>query len=120
MKRSIVLYELCVNCIIGILDYERETPQDLFIDVDIQYDFQKAAQTENIDETIDYTALAKSIENVLIEKKFFLIETAAEKLVDMIHQTWPMIHACKICIKKPQAVPKARYASVTVKKEFLS
>ncbi len=118
MKRSIALSELCVNCIIGILNYERENPQNLLIDVDIQYNFQKAVQTENIQETIDYTVLAKSVENLLIEKKYLLIETAAENLVDMIHQMWPMIQSCQICIKKPQAVPKAKYASVTVKKEF--
>ena len=43
-----------------------------------------------------------------------LIETLAEQGCQLIFQTWPIVQRCYIKVKKPAAVPQARYAAVSV------
>lgn len=107
------IHDLKVRCIVGILTHERKSEQDLFVDVRLGFDFSEAARTEQIALTIDYTRLVAMLEEWMQREKFQLIETLAERACILITSEWPQIRLCRVTIKKPGALPKARYASVT-------
>jgi dihydroneopterin aldolase len=63
--------ELTFDCIIGILDEERVTPQRVIIDISFEYYFD-----EDGSNFIDYSKVAEYVQSTMIEEKFELIEDA--------------------------------------------
>ena len=54
------------------------------------------------------------------KEQFQLIETLAERACDLICKEWPQVKRCQVTIKKPSALPKARYAAVTAERKVAS
>jgi 7,8-dihydroneopterin aldolase/epimerase/oxygenase len=80
----IYLHDLKVDTIIGIFDWERRITQTVIIDLDIQADIRKAAQTDAIEDTLDYKAVAKRIIEYVGKSDFQLVETLAERIADIV------------------------------------
>ncbi len=59
---KIFIKDLLVRGIIGVHDWEREKPQDILINVTAFADTHRAAETDNIADCVDYSALAKKIQ----------------------------------------------------------
>ena len=113
MQGSIGVSDLKVNCIIGIYPHERTLEQNLFIDIQIKYDFQKARQSENVIDTIDYAKVADIVTDLGVSKKYQLIETYAEDAAQKILDQFS-IDEVFIRIKKPGAVKNAAYPYVEI------
>lgn len=113
------IQNLKIQCIIGIHPHERTKEQLLFVDVAFDYDFEKASISEDVNDVIDYTSVAKHIEQLLIEEQYQLIETAAEKIAALLFHKWESILQCSIHIKKPNAIPNADFASVKICRKAL-
>jgi 7,8-dihydroneopterin aldolase/epimerase/oxygenase len=107
------IQDLRIRCIVGVHTQERKVEQDLLVDIRLEFDFSEAAHTDQIDLTIDYTRLALMLELWMQREKIQLIETLAARACILITDEWPQISHCKVTIKKPSALPKAQYASVT-------
>jgi 7,8-dihydroneopterin aldolase/epimerase/oxygenase len=74
---------LRVSAVIGVRDWEREVTQTLIVGVDMvpaTTDVRKAAETDDLADALDYSAVAQTISSVLREGRFRLIETAAERV----------------------------------------
>ena len=61
---KIFISDLKVECIIGILDFERVTPQPLFVSIEIEKDLKSAGQTGDLAKTIDYSDLSMRVKNI--------------------------------------------------------
>lgn len=90
---TIHVEDLKFKCIIGILDFERVTPQDIIINLTIEYDYK--------DIFIDYAAVVKMLKNLMIEKKFFLIEEAIKEIESRLIELYPYIKNSTVKITKP-------------------
>ncbi len=99
--------ELRFNCIIGLLEVERHTPQEVIVDLELEYDYS--------DDFIDYAQLAKLIQIQLQEKKYELIETALEELFPLIQNEYPLTKQLYIKITKPDILPDCRVSVSNVK-----
>ncbi len=106
---------LRVDCRIGIYEYEQNKEQPLFIDVTITYDNKNAGISDDYSSVIDYAHVAADIENLLHSNFFSLIETAAERISNMILQKY---HAEKVVVKinKPEAVENARAVGIIIER----
>lgn len=113
----IAIQDLRVRCIVGVNPHERKVEQDLFVDLRIETDFAEAARTDHLDHTVDYTAMAALLTSWIRREKFMLIETLAERACALLCERWPQISRCRVTIKKPGALPAARYAAVTAEKK---
>ena len=76
--------DLRVSTVIGVYDWERETEQALTFSVDMAADVGRAAARDDIKDALDYSAAVDSIKCVVIEGKFQLIETAAERVAQRL------------------------------------
>ncbi|MHB8346366.1 MAG: dihydroneopterin aldolase [Acidiferrobacterales bacterium] len=80
----IYLHDLKVDCIIGIWEWERRTTQVMTIDIDIAADIRRAAQTDSIEDTLNYKAVAKRVIAFAGNSQFQLVETLTEKIAELI------------------------------------
>ena len=76
--------DLRVSTVIGVYDWEREIEQALTFAVDMAADVTKAASKDDIKDALDYSAIAHTVKCVVIEGKFQLIESAAERVAQRL------------------------------------
>jgi 7,8-dihydroneopterin aldolase/epimerase/oxygenase len=84
MTDIVSIRDLRVSAVIGVYDWERETEQDLTFAVEMPADVARAAARDGIAETLDYSAVAQTVKAVVVEGKFQLIETAAERVAQRL------------------------------------
>lgn len=104
---TIHIEDLKFKCIIGLLDFERHNPQELIINLKLDYDYE--------DEFINYADLATLIEQHLQEKKYELLETALNKLFNLISHKFPLTKTLEIKISKPDILPNCRVCVSNIK-----
>lgn len=72
------------DCIVGLFDFERNTPQPVELDVTMHFDTRVAAQQDRLHDTVDYSRLLGELRFVLSAGRFRLIESAAEAVAAWI------------------------------------
>jgi len=113
---TISIIDLEISCIIGILPNERVKEQTLLLNINLDVDIGDSAFADDINETIDYTKIAEIATQLAITKKYKLIESFCSDLNDLFLDTFKIIQNSNITVKKPNALPKAKYAAYTMKK----
>ena len=113
MKQVINITDLSVTCIIGILPHERQSEQELLVSAWITGDWSASFSSENIEDTLDYTQISDEITSTLIEAKYQLIETAANKCANNILSRAD-VSQVRILIKKPMAIKSSKYVSFDI------
>jgi dihydroneopterin aldolase len=118
MMTTISISDLQVSCIIGVLEHERTTKQVVTVDVEMTFDGHRAAKSESINFTHDYSAIASQIEFILSAGEFMLIESAAQLVLRHIllppTDDRPIISTAKVTIKKADALAGTALPSVCI------
>ena len=78
---TIYIENLKTEAIIGILDFEREKPQQIIAECKIDY-------TREGEKFIDYSIVVGMIEEILITGQYFLIEDALDDIILAIKNTF--------------------------------
>lgn len=80
----IFLTDLRIDTVIGIFDWERRIKQTLSFNFKMATDIRKAAQSDSIEDTLDYKAVAKRVIQFVEQSEYQLVETLAERVADLI------------------------------------
>jgi dihydroneopterin aldolase len=92
MMDIIFLRGLQIETIIGIYDWERKIKQTVVLDLEMVSDIRKAAASDAIEDTLDYKAVSKSVISFVEGSAFFLVETLAERIAEILltefHVPW--------------------------------
>ncbi|MDR1253549.1 MAG: dihydroneopterin aldolase [Oscillospiraceae bacterium] len=72
-------------------------------------------ESDKIEQTVNYSKVAKLALKVMQEDKYNLIETAAKKVALQILKEFLMVKKVKITLKKPDAPMKLKFDYVGVK-----
>jgi len=111
----IFVTDLRVDAIVGIWDWERAMTQSVSIDLEMAWDIHRAAETDDLDATLDYRAVSKRVAAFVEESRFRLIETMAENIAELIQKefgvTW-----LRVSISKPSAVRGSRAVGVRIER----
>jgi dihydroneopterin aldolase len=91
---QILIEALTFDVIIGVLDFERERPQRVVIDLVATYDYQ-----ENL--YIDYAGIVNLVKETMHTQRFELLEEALLFLKDILHKKFPKIRSLSLKIAKP-------------------
>lgn len=112
---KIYLTGLKVETIVGIWDWERQIPQTVVIDLEMAADIRRAAASDSIDDTLNYKLVAKQVTALVIEGKFQLVETMAERIAEAIIGEFS-VPWVKVRINKPGAIRGARDVGVEIER----
>jgi dihydroneopterin aldolase len=111
MEARICVDELEVSCLIGCLEAERRTEQTVRIDLWVEVDITKPAQTDALDQTWNYAAIANQIEFILKAGQLSLLESACRVLLRWLlgppaaGETRPAATAAEVSITKFGVLP---------------
>lgn len=70
--------------ICGALPEEQQRRQPLEVDLDVAADLTTAADSDDLDDTIDYGTVCAAVEKVLREERFMLLERLARRIADVV------------------------------------
>ena len=112
----IFIRELALRCIIGIYPEERREKQDVVINVAMHCDLRKAGLSDNLDDTVNYKAIKKSILALVEGSRFQLIETLAEKIA-AIALADEKVQRVVVTVDKPGALRFAKSSAVEITRD---
>ncbi|NNC54632.1 MAG: dihydroneopterin aldolase [Pseudomonadales bacterium] len=111
---TIFIQALKVETLIGICDWEREVPQQLLFDIHMDADTSAAAESDNIDDALDYAAVAEQTTHFVQASTRLLLEPLLHDLAQHLLKNFTAIDAITLTVRKPQAIAAADCAGVTL------
>ncbi len=109
----IFLHGLTVECIIGFIEWERRIKQTIVLDVEMPVDCARAAQSDNVAETLDYKKVAKRLIAFVSTSEFKLVETLAHRTALLILEEFG-VDWVRLSINKPGAIRGSKDVGVAV------
>ena len=103
----------------GVSDEERELPQLIEVDIELQADLAAAARSDALEDTIDYGPLVEIARSVVEDERCRLLEGIAGAIIGRILQDAPAATAVTVRVRK-LAVPidaDIDHAEVTLSRE---
>ena len=116
MKSDRVFIEdLRVETVIGIFDWEREIKQAVSLDLEMAFDIRRAAESDSIDDTLDYKAVAKRLIRFIENSEFQLVESLAERCAAIVLDEFP-VDWLRLRLSKPGAVRGSSAVGVIIER----
>ncbi|HHM05728.1 MAG TPA: dihydroneopterin aldolase [Gammaproteobacteria bacterium] len=111
----IYLHDLRIDTVIGVFDWERRIKQTVILDLEMATDIRKAAATDQLDDTLNYKAVAKRLIQFVEESEFQLVETLAERVADIVLSEFD-VPWLRLRLNKQGAVRGARDVGVIIER----
>ena len=108
------VFGLEISACHGVNDFEKVTPQRFIFDVEVKCDFYMAAKTDDITDTINYSHICKTIDEITRGNTFNLIEKLAYECAFAIMEKFDRAQGVKLTVYKPEAPLKRKFSSVAV------
>lgn len=116
---KIILENIRIYSNHGCLDEEALIGSDYLVDLEIDADLSKSAQTDELNDTVDYVHLNKIVkEEVSIRSK--LLEKVADRILQRVRNEIPMANYAKIKLSKmnPPIGGNVEKVSIILEKNF--
>lgn len=114
---KIIIKNLKLFCYHGVNPEEKVDGQNFVFDVIASVDLKMPCETDNVDDTVSYAKIIKTVKRVAQEQKDDLIERVAQRIVDALFREFDKIQELKVTVKKPEAPIKAEFDYVAVEIE---
>jgi dihydroneopterin aldolase len=97
----------------GVFDHERRDGQEFVVDMTVWVDLNHAAATDELDDTLNYGALAERAAKIVGGRPRNLIESVGAEIAEEVMRD-PRPHAVEVTIHKPNAPIPLDFADVAV------
>ncbi len=111
----VIIHDLRIETVIGIYDWERKIRQTISLDIEMATDIKKAAETDNIDDTLSYKDVAKRLIDFVEAADYELVESLAEKICSIIMQEFA-VPWVRLTLHKPGAVRGSKSVGVKIER----
>ena len=111
----IFLRGLAIECIIGFIEWERRVTQTVVIDLEMPVDCSRAAQTDDVADTLDYKKVAKRVIAFVGQSQFKLVETLAQRIAMLILEEFS-VPWVRLTVNKPGAIRGSRDVGVSIER----
>ena len=116
-KANIFIEDLQVDTCIGIDDWEQQVEQTLHFELAIDVDIDAAMRSDTVTDTLDYAAVAATLERAVKASSARLLEGLLGDLFNTLFEEFAMIEALSITVRKPQAIDAAACAGISLRRQ---
>lgn len=114
---KIIVKDLELFCYHGVNAEEKRDGQLFVFDIEAFLTLSVPCKTDNVDDTVSYAKIIKTVRRVAQSEKNDLLERVCQRVADSLFEEFDMISALKITLKKPNAPIKAKFGYVAVEIE---
>ena len=87
-------------------EFEHEAPQPLVIDLEMETDFSRAFQSDDLNDALDYDAISQKVRAYCEASRFALLEALAGGIIRLVLEQYS-VQKVGVLIRKPQALKGA-------------
>jgi dihydroneopterin aldolase len=98
----------------GVYPEENRLGQKYIVDLDLRLDLSRAAQTDDVDDTINYAEIHAVVKEIAEGPPVKLIETLTEKIASALLRTYTSIINATVSVTKPNPPFDITFDGVTV------
>ena len=113
---KVIIEGLRVDAVIGVFDWERQILQPVLVDLELSCDISRAAQTDHIDDAVNYKAVCDDVSQLIVETKAQLIERLAELIAQHILTQYQAVQQIKVTVRKPTAISNTTAVGISIER----
>ncbi len=111
---KIIIKGLTLKAYHGVNPEEKENGQNFVLDITALTDIGNAHLSDDLNETVSYAKIIKTVRAVFTEKSYDLIERAAHVVCEALLKNYHKIAEVTVLLKKPEAPISAEFDYVAV------
>ncbi len=111
---KILIRDLKLFAFHGVNPEEKQNGQNFVFDLDLYVNITKACYSDDLNDTVSYAKVIKTVKKAFTENRYDLLEKAAQVTADAILEEYPDVFQADITLKKPEAPIKADFGYVGV------
>lgn len=115
MPDQIEIRDLLLRTIVGINDDERRERQDVVVNLTLDCDLRRAAETDAIEDTVNYRTVTKRVIELVEGSQFLLVERLAGAIADECLRD-RRVTRVRVRVEKPGALRFARSVGVVIER----
>ena len=81
-EKKILINELILNLKLGYYDFEKEKPQKVKFNLEVNYEDKKPSNDKDLNSIVNYDKIVKLIKKLVKNKHYNFLETLAEDVFD--------------------------------------
>ncbi len=112
---QVIIRDIKARGIIGVNASERDTEQDILINIILFADLELASQTDQLAHSIDYSEIARRALATAETAKRFTVEGLAEDIAVMCLEN-PRVQKVRVRVEKPGAILYATSAGAEIER----
>lgn len=98
----------------GLFENERSNGQDFYVDLILNLDLSQAAQSDAIEDTVNYAEITELTHHEITTDPVNLIEKLAYRIAERILSSHPKVKAITVTVHKPQAPVGLKVQDISV------
>ncbi len=114
---TVIIKNLKLFCYHGVNPEEKVEGQNFVFDIEACIDLSLPCKTDNVEDTVSYAKVIKTVRRVAQSEKNDLIERVAERVADAVLSEYEKVNSVRVTVKKPEAPIKAEFDYVAVSVE---
>ncbi|MEM8983373.1 MAG: dihydroneopterin aldolase [Pseudomonadota bacterium] len=111
----VFLEDFAVTAVIGIWEWERQIEQRIEISLEMAFDTQAAAVSDDVADTLNYKAVADGVAALTREGQFKLVEALAGAIADYVLGNYA-VPWIRVRVSKPGAIRGSRHVGVEIER----
>jgi FolB domain-containing protein len=112
---KVIIKDLLVRGIIGVNDWERKRAQDILINITLFTDTRRAAETDHINDCVNYSTMSKRIQAHAESAERLTVEALANDLAKICLED-KGVQKVILRVEKPGAVRFAKSVGVEIER----
>lgn len=100
----------------GVLPEEQARPQPFEVDVELSVDLSTAGESDSLDDTVDYSAVAEAVSRVVKSERYQLLERLATRIAEVCRAD-PRVKGVTVTVRKLHPPVRAMLDHVAVRIE---
>ena len=98
----------------GVLPEEQSRPQPFEVDVELEVDLSAAGQSDDLDDTVDYSAVSEAVSRVVKNERYQLLERLATRIGEVC-RTDERVRSATVTVRKLHPPVRAMLDHVAVR-----
>ena len=98
----------------GVLPHEREVPQPFEVDVEMGLDLRAAGESDDLDDTVNYAKVYRTVSSIMNGASKQLIESLAEEIAEDLLWQFSPLRWVRVTVHKPTAPIDGIFSDVGV------
>lgn len=98
----------------GVNPEEKEQGQNFVFDISLSVNMNRACSSDQVEDTVSYAKVVKTVRRVFTAEKYNLIEKCADVVAKAVLEEYPAVFSVDLTLKKPQAPVSADFEYMAV------